>query len=699
MLFKKYFFILCLLNCLGKLYAQNNVYDTILERISSDLQMGISDEVLANRIDNNLSKLAADGSWIDIDYTDSKFDPLVRIKEMAIAYVRPSNRFYNSEKVQLLLVKSLQNWADKNPKNKNWWYNDIFYPQNIGQILVLLQQNQKALPADLKAVLISRMQRKMRENDGANTSDIALHYLYRACITKSKSTLDSAATFLYQPITINSGKEGIQIDGSYYQHGKQQAIGSYGRVFLSNAINATFYLRNTAYALPEKQLSILVDFFKNTFSKTIRGSFYDFNVRGRGISRKDSLMSGIASLTNKMNIINPENNNYWKALALRVAHQKSAAYQIVPAHTVYWKSGYTLHVSPEYTFSVQTASTRTLRTERGNNENILGNFLSDGATNIQRTGNEYANIMPIWEWDKIPGTTTRDNLADEGATVKKDWGVPGKTDFVGGVSDGKYGVSAYHLNSDNVEAKKAWFFFDKEIVCLGAGITSHALEPITTTINQAWLKEKVWSLTKNEINILPENAASHFENIAAVMHDSIAYFFPTSQNLMLSNQIQSGNWYRINNFQPKTEVNGKVFKMWFNHGLKPVNDTYQYMVVPGIVNPKALKNYPLSGIQILKNTPQVQAVKHQRLDLVQIVFYEPGLLKTNNFSVKVDRACTLELKNLNTKNVLLYISDPTQQATKINVKLKLPKFLIQKKLTCVLPVQDLAGKTTIYKIK
>lgn len=699
MYYKKYFLILCLLNCLGKLNAQNKIYDTIAERIAIDLQWGVNDQELASRIDNNWSKLAADGSWIDINYNDAKFDPLVRIKEMAIAYVRPSNRFYHSQKVQLLLVKSLQNWADKNPKNKNWWYNDIFYPQNIGQILVLLQQNTKALPSELKAILISRMQRKMRENDGANTSDIALHYLYRACVTENKSTLDSATTYLYQPITLSNGKEGVQIDGSYYQHGKQQAIGSYGRVFLSNAVNATFYLRNTPYALPEKKLEILIDFFKNTFAKTIRGTYYDFNVRGRGISRKDSLRSGLESIINKMSTINAENNNYWNALALRVTNQKPAAYQIVSSHTFYWKSGYTLHVAPEYTFSVQTASTRTLRTERGNNENILGNFLADGATNIQRTGSEYANIMPVWEWDKIPGTTNRDYLADEGATVKKDWGIPGTTDFVGGLSDGKYGVSAYHLNSDSVEAKKAWFFFDKEIVCLGAGITSNTAQPIVTTINQSWLRSEVSVAMQNNSNVLLPNIQVAYKNATAVSHDSISYFFPLNQNLVVANQIQAGNWYRINNFQPKEERSGEVFKLWIDHGIKPTNAAYQYIVVPGSQKSSIFKNYPFNNLQILQNTPNLQVVMHKKLGLLQMVFYAPDSFVYNGMTIKVDKPCVLQINDFESANAILFIADPTQKSNEINLELKLPKYSTKFKLTCPLPDAEFAGKTVKFKLE
>lgn len=677
--------------CLSCLFAraQQKTYATIMERINQDLQVGINDGVLTKRITKNLPALKSDGSWTDINYADAQYDPLNRIKDMASAYIRPSNKLYQNVELYGAIVKSLQHWLDKNPKNKNWWYNDIFYPQAIGQTLILMRNAKTQLPVELEKALINRMIRKLKTGDGANTSDEALHYLYRACLTQNKATLDSAAKYLFEPIAIADGKEGIQVDGSYYQHGKQQAIASYGRVFAGNSVNAAFYLRETEYALPRAQLTILVNYLKNTFLRTVRGSFYDFNVRGRGISRKDSLSSGMGGMVGKIKLFDPENAAYWDASALRTARKKSVDYGITASHSQYWKSGYTLHLRKAYTFSIQTASIRTLRTERGNNENILGKFLPDGATNIQRSGSEYANLMPVWEWDKIPGTTNRDYPDDNGATVLKEWGIPGTTKFVGGVSDGIYGVSCYDLNYDSVQAKKAWFFFDREVVCLGAGINSNAKENIATTINQVWLRGEVFSS-----NGAQKNGTSELWAI----HDSIGYIFPQGGNLEISSKAQTGSWHRINHFQSKTELKHNVFKIWLNHGQNPQNASYQYIVVPGI-DVAGLKKYNRSMIQILENTAEIQAVKHTGLDMLQAVFYKPGTLSSGGLSVRVDQACTVYIKDLNGKTPTLYIADPAQENAGIQVFLKLPGMLKPQNINCNLPAGALSGATATFKIK
>jgi chondroitin AC lyase len=676
--------------CLSSLFAiaQEEPYMVIMGRINLDLQLGINDGVLLKRINKTMVFLNADGSWADINYADAQYDPLKRIKDMATAFIRPSNKFYNSAELHTEIVKSLQNWLDKNPKNKNWWYNDIFYPQAIGQTLILMRNAKTQLPVELESALIKRMIRKLKTGDGANTSDEALHFLYRACLTKNKATLDSAAKYLFEPIAIADGKEGVQADGSYYQHGKQQAIASYGRVFAGNSVNAAFYLRGTDYALPKDQLAILVNYLKNTFLKTIRGSFYDFNVRGRGISRKDSLSSGMGGMVSKIKLFDPENAAYWDASVKRTSGAESSSYKITSTHNQFWKSGYTLHLRPAYTFSVQTASNRTLRTERGNNENILGKFLPDGATNIQRSGSEYANLMPVWEWDKIPGTTSRDYPDDDGATVLKEWGIPGTTKFVGGVSDGVYGVSCYDLNYDSVQAKKAWFFFDQEVVCLGAGINSSAKENITTTINQAWSRGDVFSSNGTQANGKSEIWA---------VHDSIGYVFPQGGDLEISNKAQTGSWYRINYFQSKTELKHDVFKIWLNHGQNPQNASYEYIVVPG-VDAAGLKKYKRSMIQILKNTDELQAVKHTGLNMLQAVFYKAGTLVANGLSLQVDQPCTVYIKDLNGKNPTLYIADPAQENASIKVLLKLPSLSKSKSIDCNLPTGAFAGATANFKI-
>ncbi|HSC37383.1 MAG TPA: polysaccharide lyase family 8 super-sandwich domain-containing protein, partial [Chitinophagaceae bacterium] len=483
------FLMVCLFFSL-RAFCQPGPVMVIMDRINEDLKNGAGaglDRMVAR---DKAALINGDSAWADVNYSNDNSVHLGRVENFAKAYSSPKSRYYGDAGMYEIIVRTLEYWYSRNPVNKNWWHNDISYPQRIGEILIMMRYG-KPLPQGTEDKLIERMIRRLKPKDGANTSDEALHFLYRACLTNNKATMDSAVYYLFEPVAIAKEGEGVQVDNSYFQHGSQQAIASYGKVFIANSWNAAYYLRGTPYDMSQSQLVILSSFYKNTFLQAIRGSFYDFNVRGRGISRKDSLQSGMKGLLQKVKLANMMEAASWDVAEKRISRLQPPAYGIVPGHTHYWKSNYTNHLRPAYSFSVQTSSIRTLRTERGNNENIYGKFLPDGATNIQRRGGEYANIMPVWKWDKIPGVTNRHYESDEGTIIYKEWGIAGTTAFAGGVSDSLYGASAYDLDFDSVTAKKAWFFFDKEVVCLGAGIRSKAREVVTTTVNQCWLNENI----------------------------------------------------------------------------------------------------------------------------------------------------------------------------------------------------------------
>ena len=55
------------------------------------------------------------------------------------------------------------------------------------------------------------------------------------------------------------------------------------------------------------------------------------------------------------------------------------------------------------------------------------------------------------------------------------------------ISNGIYGAAVLDMNERTTRAKKSWFFFDDEIVCLGTGITDNSGLDVRTTINQAKL--------------------------------------------------------------------------------------------------------------------------------------------------------------------------------------------------------------------
>ncbi len=501
----------------------------------------------------------------------------------------------------------------------------------------MMRYGKQQLNTELENKLIERMKegKGIDKQTAANKIDVALHYLYRGLLTDDQKLIQFSVDQLFEPIQLVYNNEGIQYDYSYLQHGPQLQIASYGSVFFSGILKVADLVRETEFALKDEKLTLFSKFYRETYLKSIRGSVMDFTVAGCGISRANALNN--INEQSKLEIVknlDPKHSNDWDAAIARTSNKKEAGYEITPYHKQFWVGDYVQHSRNSYAFNVRMVSKRTYRIESINKEYLFGKYICDGATNIQLHGSEYYNIMPVWEWDKIPGITSRDYTTDR--IIDQYYRQPGTTDFVGGVSDGIYGTSAYTMDCDSVQAKKSWFFFDKEIVCLGAGINSNTTESITSTINQCWLNGNVQTIENKNVG---KGKILEFKNKNHnwVLHDGIGYYIPQEADLSLSTEVQNGNWYQINNAQSKKEISGDVFKLWINHGHKPINAKYAYIVIPGLTDVSDLEKFKESDIQIVTNTENIQAVYHKSLDMVQAVFYQADTLKLEGMEITTDK--------------------------------------------------------------
>jgi chondroitin AC lyase len=164
---------------------------------------------------------------------------------------------------------------------------------------------------------------------------------------------------------------------------------------------------------------------------------------------------------------------------------------------------------------------------------------ADGTNYLMLKGDEYHNIWPVYDWQKISGTTIMQKPKLHGIdSIQLD----GLTDFVGAVTDGLYGAVAFDFKSphDLLEAKKAWFFFDEEYVCLGTSIKSNPNLPVATTINQVLMRGDVTTMQKGELKKLPRGDHK-LDEVKLVYHDKIGYILPSPATIRLSNQEEKGS--------------------------------------------------------------------------------------------------------------------------------------------------------------
>ena len=681
---------------------RNNDYEMFMEKIRNTTIKNPS-------IDKNLALFQENGSFSDIDYDDTQMTNwtpikhIERLSDFVYAYTNEKNKYYQNEDLYQKIVKGLEYWYDVDSESDNWWHNQISEPQKLGVLLIQMRIGKKQIPQELETKILKRIQETGGDPakwTGANRTDIALHWIYRSCLTQNEADLKTAIDNVLNPVVYTT-EEGFQHDNSYFQHGEQLYIGGYGDEILKGVTQVASYALGTQYQLDKEKVELLSKFMRETYYRAVRGQNMSFDVVGRSVSRPGLLNKRTtATYAKRMIDIDPTHADEYKAIIARLNRKQPADYQVTASHTHYFRGDYSLHVRPQYNFDVRLASTRTKKCEYGNKENLKTYFMSDGCTNITQTGDEYFNIFPVWNWRHIPGTTAPQ--LEKVPMDPKAWGVLGTSTYAGGVSDSIYGATAYAYMDTNPEvntgAKKSWYFFDNEVVCLGAGIQSTSTYPVHTTVNQCFLKGGIM-VDKGDKEETLANGSHTLQAPQWVLHDKIGYFFPQKEEVFLTAQTQSGRWYDINTSKSKKEEKMDVFTLGINHGVGPKDGSYAYIVVPGKTSAQEMKAYQKkNAIEILSNNPKIQAVRNTKLNVWMVTFFEAGTFTHKELSVTVDKPCILMIKDITSKSANLHIADPGQTQSPIQVELKIGK----KKQTLTADFTQTgiyAGATKQYTVK
>ncbi len=618
------------------------------------------------------SEIQDDGSWVDINYGDNTrgWDPqrhYHRILPMALAYINPQSKYYKNEGLYNKIILGINYWITLNIKSPDWYHNQINEPEFMGMILITMRKGDKKIPSEIEERIIEKWRNNEsnpEEMTGANRTETALHWLYFACLTKDEELLKLAIYYLFEPIRYVED-EGFQVDGSFFQHGHQLYIGGYGEVLLESVLQSAVCIMGTQYSLPEEKLALLRDYVINSWANVIRGEVMHWNAIGRQLTRPDFLRypERRIPIIEKMIEVDAQYAPIYNQIRNRLLGISSPDANLTPCHIHFFRGDYTVHVEKNYTFSMRMASTRTTRQERANGENVLGHYLSDGATAITRTGKEYLDLMPFWDWNKIPGTT-----APKGYTPITYQGY-GTSIFAGGVSDKRYGCSTYKYYDDfkgiNTGASKGYFFFENEIVCLGAGINS-SHETAQTTINQCWGEASFVAGKNMEYSMFDGDIEQNeIKDYNWILHDKIGYYIPEGQKIVVENKKKTGNWKWISTHQEDKEMVGKVFTLGIEHDGPVQNGKYSYVIIPNCERSSLSAFAKQNDIEILANTDSVQIVYHKKKRLYECIFYKACKYEGQAY-ITSNQPCALLIQKLGGA-YSIHIADPSQSKRKISI--------------------------------
>jgi chondroitin AC lyase len=479
---------------------------------------------------------------------------------------------------------------------------------------------------------------------------------------------------------------------------------SYGTSYAEVFAEWAAYVRGTKYALTPDKIAQLIDYYLDGICKqAVYGIYVETGSMNRSLSRKDTF-APISIRTPEQLLIA---SDYRKAeLEQIIALRKGSITPTDSFARFFWHSEHFVYQRPGFFTSVRMFSIRNQNMEQPHNsEGILNHHRGDGTNHLSVRGNEYLNIWPVYDWQKIPGTTILQKPELPPADKIQMTGVTG---FVGAVTDGTYGAVAFDFISphDFTRARKGWFFFDDEYVCLGAGIESPSRKfPVVTTVNQARLNGEVTVSQAAGVTALSKGV-HQITDARWVFHDGTGYMFPGSTAIHVSNRQQTGRWTDISkqSSSPKELVNEDVFALWIDHGVRPQGNigesdyastipedvTYQYIVVP-VTRPDRMNDD--RGITILENSRRIQAVYHQRLGIVQAVFYHAGRVDISpGMQLSLDSPGAVMLKMAEGKVAEITAADPSRTLDRMHLHIS-----GMKDLTIELPGGVYAGQSVITK--
>ena len=639
-----------------------------------------------------LDLIQEDGAFGDVDYKAtssaangtawSPYLALDRLQAITVAYHKEGNALYHDEEVINKLNKAIVYWGKMNPSSSNWWENQIGVQLRFSRIALFMES---IVSKDAMDIMLNKLLEKtpVKYGTGQNNLWFDQNYVYYALITENgtkhtnstgfkkldlKELVDDYLSYCLVVQTDDNTAEAVQVDNSFYMHGRQFYSNGYGMSMFRDMSFWIYMLRETSYAFEQDVIDLMADYMIDGTSWTIRGDImelylgyrpYDYDVGYDNYAaeyidplkrmiesdpdRADEYQAILDNIQGK-NTVNGKNGNYYM-----------------------WRSGYASHMRDGYGVNIKMDSNQIIGGEwRGSwsgydkDGGQLIYWTSSAASTITVDGDEYTNVYPTYDWAHCPGTTTAARIVQDYANAGR---FTNGTEHTIGVSNGKYGNTAYDMNKKGTQVKKGYFFFDDEFVALGSGINSTEGVNIHTTLNQC---------EAEDVNVggqsVAEGTKEQIYNTNWLYNGKVGYVFLENTDVVVSNSVQTNNpslWD-----EAKKNETPATFTAYLDHGLKPSNDSYAYIVVPNTTAGAVSQYAGNTPVTVIANNEKVQAVRHDGLKQTQINFYQAGSLEyKDGYIITVDQPCSIIIdESEDTRKISVAVNDTAANQT-VNVNL------------------------------
>lgn len=183
------------------------------------------------------------GFFTDLDYECTTRDKgeillphLDRLKILAQAWYDSSSSRFQDNVLKQYIFQAMSAWVNTDPRDQNWWWRTIGWPNHAWQAPVLLRSVLKQERPDLFQAWIDYLLYSWRGTPmtGANATDVQIITLAAASLADDLPLMQAVISRAAEEFNYVTGTaDGLYSDGSYHQHnarGRQLHHGSYGSV-------------------------------------------------------------------------------------------------------------------------------------------------------------------------------------------------------------------------------------------------------------------------------------------------------------------------------------------------------------------------------------------------------------------------------------------------------------------------------------
>lgn len=606
---------------------------------------------------------------------------------------------------------------DKTPFFGNWWHWEIGGPIAFMDTALILYDDLTLKQITGYAAAVNRFTNVCDKPSGypgspamtgANLIDKGMVVAQAGLLTDNGSKLEHVKNAYKTVFEYVTSGDGFYKDGSFIQHQALAYMGGYGSQLYEKLSILFSVFAGSEYELTydDEAEQLIFDMVFDGIEPFIYNGLCMDMISGRDITRNTSndrlrgakILDAMMLIGDAMPKEQQERFNsmikYYVGIDEAYYYSQSShiaslmkANQIMNDGSIEPRSEYVLHklfasmdklvhIRPDYGFALSMHSDRTYGHELINDEGKRTWNISDGMTYLYNGDQDqygtgyWATVDP----KRLAGTTTEYVTRPDGAGDR----TRNIYSWVGGSSLGDYGTAGMHYKTlgnsgstrNGTDAKKSWFLFDDEIVAVGSGITSSTGNYVETVIENRKLKED----GSNQVLIdgeersirddgaesagkgtkIPEASWIYLEGNTD--HSDIGYYFPGKADIMALKEKRTGNW----NTQGTTEgeETNQFAAFWFEHGKKPTDADYSYVILPG-KDAQETGNYAANpDIEVLECSGDAHAVRENSLGLTAVNFWNSKGKTVEGITSSKAASVTMQVSD---GLVSVGVSDPTQE--------------------------------------